>query len=243
VQLPEKQATTGLNFMDSTQSTNACLQAYGRLAGLLYLVIIVFGISSEVFIRSSLIDFDDAALTAKNIINEQGRFMLGFVFDAIMIAADIAIAILFYLVFKPVSTTLALLAAAFRLIQAAILGFNLMNYLAAYLVLSGALGTSTPDTAQLNEQALMYLELHSYGYDIALMFFAVSIILLGVMIFRTANIPAYIGAGLIVAAVVYLLGSFTHFFYEDYLSFVQPLYLLPFVVELTFCLWLLKQRS
>jgi hypothetical protein len=41
---------------------------YARVAGLLYLIIIVFGIFSEVFVRSSLIVAGDATATATNIL-------------------------------------------------------------------------------------------------------------------------------------------------------------------------------
>ena len=119
------------------RSTETSSLVYARIAGLLYLIIIIFGIFSEVFIRSSLIVTGDATATATNILASKGLFRIGFAADSIMLFSYVAIAILFYVLLKLVSKTLALTAAAFRLTQAAILGFNLLNYYAALLLLSG----------------------------------------------------------------------------------------------------------
>ena len=42
-----------------------------------------------------------------------------------------------------------------------------------------------------------------------------------------------------VAAVVYLAGSFTRFVFPDYLAIMEPVYILPLLAESSFCLWLL----
>ncbi|MEJ2060475.1 MAG: DUF4386 domain-containing protein [Gammaproteobacteria bacterium] len=220
---------------------------YARFSGVLYLTIIVFGISSEVFIRSGLIVTGDAAATATNILASKGLFRTGFALDAIMLLSDVAIAILFYQLLKPVSKTLSLMAAAFRLMQAAILGFNLLNYYAPMLLLSEAGYMNAFETGQLHALALFYLDLHSYGYDLGLLFFALSNLILGYLIIRSDYFPSILGYGLQAAAVVYLVGSFTRFLVPDYVSLVEPAYVIPLLAELSFCLWLLikgiKTRS
>lgn len=133
-----------INTIDATS------HIYARVAGLLYLIIIVSGISSEVFVRSTLIVAGDANATAGNILSSQSLFRIGFVADSIMVLADIAIAIVFYMLLQPVSKTLSLIAAVLRLTQAAVLGFNLLHYYAALLLLSGSLYTSHFNVEQLN---------------------------------------------------------------------------------------------
>lgn len=223
--------------------TNRIVEAspliYARVAGLLYLIIIVFGISSEVFIRSNIIVTGDATATATNILASEGLFRFGFVADVFMLLSDVAIAILFYILLKPVSKTLALMAAVFRLTQAAILGFNLLNYYAALLLLNGAAYTTAFNPDQLNALALLFLDLHSHGYDLGLLFFGLSSIILGYLIIKSNYFPAILGYGLIAAAVVYLTGSFTRFLFPEYISFIEPIYIVPLIAELSLCLWLL----
>lgn len=225
--------------MTTAPVTNTPPLIYARVGGLLYLIIIVFGISSEVVIRSSLIVPGDADVTASNILQSQTLFRMGFVADSIMLLADVAIALVLYILLKPVNRILSLTAAAFRLMQAAILGLNLLNYYAALLLLTGAGYIATFEGKELNLLAMFFLNLHSHGYDLGLIFFGVSNLILGYLVIKSKYIPAILGFGLIGAALVYLSGSYTRFLFPSYVSFMEPVYIIPLIAELSFCLWLL----
>jgi hypothetical protein len=220
-----------------TTETSPILKA--RVAGFLYLIIIVFGISSEVFVRANLIVTGDAAATATNIMASKGLFRIGFAADAIMLMCDVAIAVLFYVLFKHVNKTLSLTAAVFRLTQATILGFNLLNYYAALLLLNGSEYAAAFEGNQLSALATLFLDLHRHGYDLGLLFFGVSNLILGYLVVRSKYVPGVLGYGLMAAAVVYLTGSFTLFLLPDYAAVITPIYIVPLIAELSFCLWLL----
>ena len=222
-----------------SDSSTSSLLPYARTAGVLYLIIIVFGISSEVFIRASLIVPGDAAATTTNIMASQTLFRTGFMADSIMLLCDVAIAVLFYVLLKSVNKTLALTAMAFRLTQAAILGMNLLNYYAVMLLLKGSGAGPLLETDELHAQIMLLLDMHSHGYDLGLLFFAVSNFILGYLITKSALFPTILGYGLQAAATVYLIGSYTKFMAPDYVSFVEPFYIIPLLAELAFCLWLL----
>jgi hypothetical protein len=210
-----------------------------RIAGSLYLLIILFGMSSELFVRSSLIVAGDAAATAGNILAAPGLFRLGFLFDVAMLLCDVAIAVVFYLLLRGVGQGLAMTAAALRLIQAALIGAGLLCYYAALLMLqSDGYGASLSGDAS-QSVAMLLLQMHAHGYDLGLFFFGLSCILLGVLVVRAPRYPGMIGYGLMAAGAVYGVGSFTRFVFPQSVSLVQPLYLVPLVVELAFALWLL----
>ena len=212
---------------------------YARIAGVLYLLIISFGIFSEVFVRSSLVVAGDVATTAEHIMNSKSLFRIGFAADTIMLLCDVAIAVLFYVLFKPVSKTLALMAAVFRLTQASILGFNLLNYYAALLLLSGTAYAASFPAGQLHTLASLFLDLHSHGYDLGLVFFAFSNFILGYLIIKSNLFPHILGYGLIAAAMVYLVGSLARFLIPGFMPFIEPAYIIPLLAEIAFCLWLL----
>lgn len=212
---------------------------YAGFAGLLYFLIIACGIFSEAYIRGSLIVPGDAAATAGNILSSPGLFRTGFAADSLMLLCDVAIAVLFYILLKPVSKTLALLAAAFRLTQAAILSFNLLNYYAALLLLSGSEYVAAMETSQLHAQAMLLLQLHSHGYDLGLIFFGLSNLILGYLIIRSDYFPSLLGYGLMAAAVVYLAGSYVRFLAPEFHEQVTLFYIIPLLAETGFCLWLL----
>jgi hypothetical protein len=212
---------------------------HARTAGALYILIISCGIFSEAVIRSGLIVTGDATATAANILSSQTSFHIGFVADAIMLMSDVAIAVLLYQLLKPVSKTLSLMAAAFRLTQASILGFNLLNYYAPMLLLTDGGYMSPFDAGQQHSLALLFLELHSYGYDLGLLFFGLSNLILGYLIIRSHYFPIILGYVLQAAGLVYLAGSFTRFLSPDIVSLMEPAYIIPLIAELSFCLWLL----
>ena len=223
----------------TAQVSETSPMVYARVSGVLYLIIIVCGIYSEIFIRSRLIVRDDVMATASNILAAEGLFRFGFIADSIMLLSDVTLAVFFYLLLKPVNKPLALLAAAFRLTQSAILGVNLLNYYAALLLLKGKVYAAAFDGDQLHGIVLLFLDLHSHGYDIGLLFFAISCFILGYLVIKSDMLPSLAGYGLMLASCVYLSGSVMRFTIPEHLALVEPLYVIPFIAELTFCLWLL----
>jgi hypothetical protein len=107
------------------------------------------------------------------------------------------------------------------------------------LLLGGAEYSATLDTNQLNGMVMLFLDMHSHGYDLGLLFFGISNLILGRLIIRSGYFPRILGYGLMVAAIVYLAGSFTRFLFPEFVSLLSPAYVVPLVAELAFCLWLL----
>ncbi len=224
-------------------NTNSSLRKTARIAGVLYLVIIIAGLFAEMAVRSTLIVAGDAATTAANIMDSEGLFRLGFVANLAMIMADVAIALLFYVLLKPVSNTLALMAAFFRLGQAAALGINLLNMFFALQLLGGADYLGTLNTDQSNALALMFLDGHAAGYRLALVFFGFSILILGYLLVKSELFPRILGYGMIMASMIYVADTAAYFMLTNYASVESVFEVLlsgPVVLaELSMCVWLL----
>lgn len=212
---------------------------YARTAGVLYLIIIAFGIFSEVFIRSRIIVQDDAAATAGNILASEGLFRFGFLADTLMVLSDVALAALLYVLLRPVNRTIALAAAFFRLAQSAVLALNLLNYHAAQLVLEEGGPAAGFGADRLQALSYLYLDLHGHGYDLGLILFGLHCVLLGYLIYRSRYLPRVLGVLATAAGIVYLIGSYTRFLFPESVSLVSPIYIVAFVSELAICLWLL----
>lgn len=210
-----------------------------RITGVLYLIIIVGGLFSEVVVRGGVMVADDPAATARNILASEGLYRIGFASDAIVFLSDVAVAALFYVLLLPVSRTLSLLAAAFRLVGTAIYGVNLLFHMAALLVLHGGAPSQAFEPQQSNAAAMLFLELHRYGYDLGLAFFGIHCLMLGVLLFRSPAFPGILGVLMGLAALNYLFGSFTLFLHPEGAAMIAPVYSVAFVAELSLCLWLL----
>jgi hypothetical protein len=209
-----------------------------RITGGLYLIIILLGISSELLVRGRLIVPGDAAATAANLLAGEGLFRLGFLADSVVFLSDAAVAALLYVLLRPIGRTVALVAAAFRLTQTAVLALNLLNQHAALLLVTGShyagLGTAERDAL-----AYFMLERHAYGYDLGLLFFGAHCALLGYLIVKSSFLPSVLGVLLMGASLAYLAGSYVHFLLPDLLSAIQPIYLVAIVAEVALCGWLL----
>ena len=87
--------------------------AYARFAGVLYLVITVAAIFAHMVIPEQFIVAGDAAVTAANIAANETTFRLGTVgSELIILLSEIVLAVVLYVLLKPVSKTLSLVAKA-----------------------------------------------------------------------------------------------------------------------------------
>lgn len=230
--------------MSTTSTATTSPNTYARIAALLYLTIIAAGIAAQFFVRGSLIVPGDAAATAQAITASESLFRLGIAGDLVMIAADIALALVFYILFRPVSHALSLLAAFFRLVQAAILGINLLNLLQVLKLLGGADYLAVIGADQLAAQALFYAEAHGMGYSLGLVFFGLNCLVFGYLVVKSRYVPRILGFLLIFAGAGYLTDCFVGFLlpevYAAYADLFALVVFLPAIVgELALCLWLL----
>lgn len=217
------------------------LRTYARIAGVLYLVIIVCAGFSEGFVRSSLIVPGDADGTVANIMASEMLYRIGFVCDLIAFMSDAAVAVLLYVLLRPVSKPLSMVAASFRLLaHPAIATVNLLNHFAVLLLLRGSEYLSAFAPEQLNALVMVMLNAHHYGYLIGGAFFGIHCLLLGYLLTRSDLFPGWLGVLLIVAAFGYLIESFGGFLFPGHEAVYLMIVLVPAsVAELSLCGWLL----
>ncbi|SLN60223.1 hypothetical protein ROJ8625_03057 [Roseivivax jejudonensis] len=213
-----------------------------RWAGLLYLTIIVCGIGAEVGLRAPLIDFADAGATAAAILGAPATFRLAIVADLVMAAADVALALLLFEIFRHAAPGLARAAMVFRLMQAGLIAANLLNMQAAWLVVAAGQDIAGLAPDQRAGLAALFLNLHAHGYDLGLVFFGINSLLTAVLIWHSELFPRWLGVALGAAGAVYLIGSGLRFGAPEMLPFFMPAYAVPVLAESAFCLALLFAR-
>ncbi len=214
-------------------------RAMARIAGLLYLAIIVGALFIPfATVPSGMMRGDAALPTVAHILAARQLYALAGIAQAILGACDIAVALILYELLKPVGRSLALLAAFFRLVFVAIANANLLNHFAPLLLLSGDLGAFTPE--QLQALAGMFLRLRTIGLDIALVFFGFHCIILGYLLFRSTFFPRVLGLLMAIGGVGYIANIFASVIPLDIASRLFPYVMLPAgVAELGLSLWLI----
>lgn len=224
----------------TTELTGSTAKKNARVAGLLYLVIIICGLFSEMFVRGTLIVPGDGAATVQNILAAKGLYRMGFALDMVMAICDVGVGVLFYILLKPVNKVLALGAAFLRLAQAAIIGLNLLNYYNVLNVLESTAYVSTFQPEQIQAQVMLYLQMHSHGYLVSGVFFGFSCMLLGYLFCKSPLFPKVLGVMMTIASVSYLVDCFTNFLAPEYAGMSEMLVVSTAVItEFALCLWLL----
>jgi len=219
------------------QARPASVQTYARIAGVLFLLSIVAGGFGEAYVPSKLIVSGDATATAKNINAFDSLFRLGFATYLIEAVCDIGLALILYVLLRPVRNDLALLAAFFGLVSTALFGVAELFYFAASLILGGAayLKTFSPD--QLNTLALLSLKLYGYGGGIFMVFYGVASVLRGYLIFRSGYLPKVLGALLALGGLGFVTRNFALVLAPAYAS---DFLLLPMILAgVSLTVWLL----
>lgn len=211
-----------------------------RIAGALYLIVIVLGIFTELFVRARLIDYEDGAVTAMNILAHEPLYRAGFFAGILYLVCNVGLAVIFYELFEVVNRSLARLVAFFTLLGTAVEAVSLLFHFAPLLVLSGKPYLAAFAADQLHALVLVSLRLRATTFLTALFFFGFYCLSIGVLIFHSTFLPRIIGVLMGIAGVCYLTHSLTTFLVPDFASTLVPWILLPcFVAELSFCLWLL----
>lgn len=211
-----------------------------RIAGALYLIIIVTAMFSEMVVRERLVFYGDAAATATNILAHEALYRYGGVAMLVAVVCDTAVALIFYQLFKPVGRGLALLATFFRLMPVAILAVNLLNHFAPLVLLKGAPAPPSIRAEHLQSLALASLNLYAYGFKVAMVFFGFNCLLLGYLIFKSLFLPRILGVLMAVAGVCYLTWSFASLLSPALGDRLFAAYILVpcFIAELSLALWL-----
>jgi hypothetical protein len=233
--------TTTTTTTTTTPTGTARSSRQARRTGLAYLGIIATGIFAEFAVRGSLVVDDDAVATAENIAGSPGLFGVGIGADVVMIALDVVVAFGLLGLLRHVDRRLAITATVLRLIQGAVIVVNLVNLTRALGFARDAAGGDGPVLAGAAQDALDAVERHALGYDVGLIAFGLSCLVLARILAVGDLVPRLLAWGMGVTGVVYLVGSFAALFAPGASTAIEPFYVVCLVVELAFAIRLVTR--
>jgi hypothetical protein len=217
--------------MHSTKKT-------ARLAGLLFLMMVIFGLLAEVMFRQKLFVANDVVLTANNIMSNLFLYRAGIISDLLMTLCYLFTALALYKLLSSVDKQMATAMVIFASAGCVLLMFNILIELAPLYILSGNAYLGDFSTAQQQSLAMFFYNLYQHGYMIGQIFFGLWVLPLGGLIIKSGFIPKIFGHLFIIEALFALTSVFIHFLVPN--GTLETVLMLPMMVaEFSFMFYLL----
>src|ERR1700746_1702516 len=191
---------------------------YVRGAAVLIVTSFVGGGFGEAYVPSKLIVATDAIATVENLKSSDVIFRLSFSGYLVEACCDLKLALIFYVLLKPVHRYVSLLAAFFGLMGTATFAAAELFYFAPTIVLRGGgyLKSFAPD--QLNTLVLLSLNLFGLGAVIFTVFYGMGWVLRGYLIFQSGYFPKFLGILMTIAGLAFIVSNFAQVLAPRYRS-------------------------
>ena len=208
-----------------------------RIAGLLFLLMVMTGLFAEIFFRQKLFT-NDIAITVDNILHNDFLYRAGILSDIIMSLCYLFTALALYKLLVSVNKNMAKLMVLFAAAGCVLLMSNILNELAPLYMVGAGSQPGALSSGQLQAMAMQSYNIYGHGYMIGQVFFALWVLPLGILIYRSKFIPKVFGILFIIEVVCGLLSVVAHFLLAN--GSIESALLLPgTIAEIAFLFWLL----
>jgi Domain of unknown function (DUF4386) len=202
------------------------LKKTARIAGVIYLSMVITGPFSLIYVPSKLIVHGDATATANNFLAHQTMFSFAILTELLGSVIFICLGIALYRLLSGVNKTAAGLMVAFVLVSATVGFFNTLNNIAAMSLFRGSDFLGVVDTVQRQALGMLFVRLHGQGNIINEVFWGLWLFPFGLLVFQSGFLPRFIGVWLMINCFGYLVLSMAALFFPAYndtvFLFLQP---------------------
>lgn len=212
----------------------------GRVAGLLYLLLVFLAPFRLIYIPSTLIVRGDATATARNIAAHELQFRLGILSELLCGVVLIFLVLALYRLFKEVSQYQAVLLVIVGGIMPATIDFLIgLNDAAALTLIRGADFLSVFDKPQRDALAMVFLGLHHHAIVAAEILWGLWLFPFAILVYRSGFLPRFLGVWLAINGVAYIAISFTGILAPRYETMLSNLAFPALLGEIAIMLWLI----
>lgn len=222
------------------------LKQQTRFAGILYILLVFLGPFIILYIPSVIIVEGSALQTVDNILANETLFRIGIFGEVMIFSIEILIIATLYTIFKRVDEYYSLIAAISRFGMVAIMGVNVIIYLAILPIINNPEIFVGFTGEQLDSLVLLLLNIHEYVVYVWGVFFAIHLAILGYLITKSEFVPKVIGQLIMIGSIGYLFDSIKVFFNIEnsiVVAIFSVLLVASFAGELSFIIWLLINKK
>ncbi|WP_458071664.1 DUF4386 domain-containing protein [Rhodanobacter sp. BL-MT-08] len=212
-----------------------------RTAGLLYLVVVIAGIFSLVYVPSQIDTHTDPLATAAHITASASLFRWGALSELIMVLAFLLLPLALYRLLHRVNRNLAGLMVLLVTVSVPISIINVMHKLDILSLLGGGALSQMFTNVQLSEAVMMHLLAYRNGMLASEIFSGLWLLPFGYLVLKSRFLPRTLGTLLMLGGFGYLIDFCASLVLPGYGKTALPDFiLLPASVgEIGICLWLI----
>src|SRR5881275_1450456 len=175
----------------------------------MFLISFVAGSFGEFYVPSKLIVTGNAAATVSNILDHELLFRLGFAGYLLEALCDVALALVLYVLLKPIHRNLALLSAFFGLVSTALFAVCEMLFFCAPFLLRSPVFAQSFSHEQLSALLYFCVRIYSAGAGLFMVFYGSASLIRGYLIYRSGYLPRFLGVLLGIVGVAFVVKNFT----------------------------------
>jgi len=209
-----------------------------RVAGALYLLLVVTGVFAAIYVPRTLFVPGNATATAINILAHETLFRLGIVDGIISTVIFIFLVMALYHLLSGVDKKHASLMVALVLVSVAVGLVDVVNNVAALVLVRGADFLAVFDKPQREALAMLLLGLDGQVL-VNQVFWGLWLFPFGLLVMRSGFLPRILGVWLIINGFAYLTISFTGLLLPQYQKIVSSVAFPALLGEVAIMLWLL----
>jgi hypothetical protein len=212
-----------------------------RIAGLLYLIVVLTGIFSLAYVPSQIDTTGDAAATVRNIVAHESLFRLGIVAGLICYTAFLLLPLALYRLLSPYGKQPAVLMVAFAVVSVPIAFAATLDKFKVLTLLSGADYLQAFGVEELQARVMWSLDAYGDGLLVTQIFWGLWLLPFGYLVFKSGILPRTLGILLMLGCFGYLINFTGRVLFPGYAeSGIAGFVRLPAALgEMGICLWLL----
>jgi hypothetical protein len=180
------------------------LKGTARLAGFMYVLVALMTPFVLIYVPGQLYVSGDASATGANIASNQNLFVASILVGLISQVLFVLVILAFYRLFEAVDRPLAVLMAAFILLQVPLSLVAMSNEVATLQFIRGGELLAPFDEPQRDALAMFMINVDRQGVLVSQFFWGLWLFPLGMLVIRSKFLPWFLGVWLILNGLAYV---------------------------------------
>ena len=179
-----------------------------RLAGFVYLLLVLSGIFYLLYVPSQYYVSGDAVATVNNIMESEFLFRSGIAVGVLSNVIFLVLPFILFELFKDVNRNWAVLMVVLSVVSVPFTLFNMVDKVNILTLLSGAQYLDTLSMEQIQTQVMLLLKSYSNGIQVIQLFWGLWLFPFGYLAFKSGYVPKVFGVLLMLGGFGYMIKFF-----------------------------------